>query len=52
MMELALSRRTIEIASEAYKLYEGFRPEVPAGARGWGAKGNLNLRLIRKMAKT
>jgi hypothetical protein len=52
MMQLARSRRPGEIAAEAYKLYEGFRPTIPEGVRGWGAKGDLELRLIRKMART
>ena len=35
----------------AYVLYERFRPEIPAGARGWGAKGALDLGKIRRMAR-
>jgi len=34
----------------AYVLYERFRPEIPAGARGWGAKGPLDLEHIHRMA--
>ena len=30
-----------------FRLYEAFRPEVPADVRGWGAKGELDLRRIR-----
>jgi hypothetical protein len=26
-----------------FRLYEHFRPEVPADAKGWGAKGELHL---------
>ena len=26
-----------------FRLYEHFRPEVPPNARGWGAKGVLDL---------
>ena len=29
-----------------FRLYERFRPEVPEGARGWGAKGVLDLGAI------
>jgi len=29
-----------------FGLYERFRPEVPAGAAGWGKKGVLDLKLI------
>jgi len=35
----------------AYALYEQFRPAVPPGARGWGAKGELDLALIRRLAR-
>jgi hypothetical protein len=30
-----------------FRLYEHFRPEVPADVRGWGAKGVLDLEKIR-----
>jgi len=42
---VALARRfpPQELAERAYALYERFRPEVPAGQRGWGAKGVLDL---------
>ncbi|MBV9811321.1 MAG: hypothetical protein JO326_01115 [Acetobacteraceae bacterium] len=30
-----------ELNQVGFRLYERFRPEVPAGARGWGAKGVL-----------
>ncbi len=32
----------------AFRLYEAFRPEVPEGTRGWGAKGELDLARIRQ----
>src|ERR1019366_4826341 len=35
-----------ELAHDAYPLYERFRPEIPAGKKGWGAKGDLDLALI------
>jgi len=50
MTELANSRDPEEIASEAYRLYEQFRPDIPAGAAGWGAAGTLNLTHIRRLA--
>jgi len=31
-------------------LYEKFRPAVPPGTRGWGAKGTLDLAAFRKLA--
>jgi hypothetical protein len=48
---LAASYGPKELASRAYDLYEKFRPEVPEGARGWGAAGDLDLDKIRKMKK-
>lgn len=32
-----------ELNRIAFHLYERFRPEVPEGARGWGAKGELHI---------
>jgi hypothetical protein len=51
MAALARSRRPKKLAAEAYKLYEEFRPSVPAGASGWGAAGTLDLARIKKMAR-
>jgi hypothetical protein len=33
------------------RLYERFRPDIPAGKKGWGAKGDLDLRVIGRLAK-
>lgn len=35
----------------AYHLYEQFRPEIPAGVRGWGAAGELDLGYIEALAE-
>ena len=35
-----------ELNRVGFRLYEHFRPEVPAGAAGWGKKGVLDLKLI------
>ena len=43
MMRLARSLPPQEIMRRAYALYEEFRPEVPAGVRGWGAPGELRI---------
>ena len=43
MQELARSRSVDVLAEEAFSLYEQFRPAVPAGESGWGAKGTLSL---------
>lgn len=51
MEELARSFGPEELAVEAFSLYERFRPEIPSGVRGWGAKGELDLDLIRELAK-
>jgi hypothetical protein len=39
------------LARQAYALYERFRPEIPEGTKGWGAKGELKLGTIRALAK-
>ncbi|HVC11306.1 MAG TPA: hypothetical protein VNE59_06700, partial [Burkholderiales bacterium] len=51
MQALAKSRSPAKLALEAYHLYEQFRPSVPEGTRGWGAKGTLELEAIRKLAR-
>lgn len=51
MVHLAGSMPKAELAEEAYGLYEKFRPRIPAGERGWGAAGELDLEELRKMAK-
>ncbi len=51
MEELARSLPPQELARRAYSLYERFRPAVPEGQRGWGAKGELDLDRIRGLAK-
>jgi hypothetical protein len=51
MAQLADSRDPEELAAEAYRLYEQFRPDIPAGVAGWGASGVLSLATIRKLAK-
>lgn len=28
-----------QLENKAYVLYEKFRPEIPEGTKGWGAKG-------------
>ncbi len=50
MKALARSRTPARLADEAYGLYESFRPEVPRGRAGWGAKGRLDLGTIRRLA--
>jgi len=39
------------LAVEAFHLYEEFRPKVPAGVKGWGSKGTLDIGRILALAK-
>jgi hypothetical protein len=51
MEKLARAYRPKELAGRAFSLYEAFRPTIPEGERGWGAKGDLDLGLIERLAK-
>lgn len=51
MQTLAKALSPDALVEQAYGLYERFRPEIPVGKRGWGVKGELDLNLIRGMAK-
>jgi hypothetical protein len=51
MRLLAKSKRPAALAQEAYHLYEHFRPAIPAGKKGWGATGTLNLTVIRELVQ-
>lgn len=33
-----------------FRIYEGFRPDIAAGAQGWGAKGQLSLDRVQSAA--
>lgn len=46
MEALAASLPPEELNRVGFRLYERFRPDVPAGAEGWGAKGELRLERI------
>lgn len=50
MEALAATRAPDELNRVGFRLYESFRPEVPADVRGWGAKGELHLQKIREAA--
>jgi hypothetical protein len=39
-----------QLALEASRLYEEFRPGIPEGVTGWGAKGELDLNRLRALA--
>jgi len=47
MQELASRYDPAELNRIGFRLYEGFRPDVPAGAEGWGAKAALDIDKIR-----
>lgn len=51
MEKLAKAYTPKQLESKAYGLYEKFRPEIPEGTKGWGAKGELDLDYIRSLAK-
>jgi hypothetical protein len=51
MEKLAKAYTPKQLESKAYGLYEKFRPEIPEGKKGWGAKGELDLDYIRSLAK-
>lgn len=51
MEKLAKAYTPKQLEHEAYGLYEKFRPEIPEGKKGWGAKGELDLDYIRSLAK-
>jgi hypothetical protein len=50
MQKLAKAYTPKQLESKAYGLYEKFRPEIPEGKKGWGAKGELDLEYIRSLA--
>jgi hypothetical protein len=51
MKVLAESYEPDELNRVAFRLYEKFRPEIPKGKRGWGAKGELSTEKILGLKK-
>jgi hypothetical protein len=51
MRKLAKAYSKEAIAMHGFALYEVFRPSVPRGGRGWGAKGVLDLDVIARLAR-
>ena len=43
-------RRRAEVARLS-AFIERFRPDIPAGKKGWGARGELDLGLVGRLAK-
>jgi len=50
MRDLAKAFRPEQLLTNAFRFYEKFRPAIPEGVRGWGAKGNLDIDRIRSLA--
>jgi hypothetical protein len=48
---LAKAYPPAQLATQAYALYEQFRPNVPEGTRGWGAAGQLDLDRVRSLGE-
>lgn len=51
MNSLARSLSADKLAKRAFGLYEAFRPDMPAGAAGWGAAGVLDIARVRELAR-
>jgi hypothetical protein len=50
MRDLAKAIKPELLADNSFRLYEHFRPSIPEGVSGWGAKGKLDLDRIRNLA--
>ncbi len=50
MHDLAKAFRSEQLLKNAFSLYEEFRPAIPEGVTGWGAKGKLDIDRIRSLA--
>ena len=51
LTELANALKPDDLAQRGFGLYEQFRPAIPEGVQGWGAKGELDLGRISKLAQ-
>jgi hypothetical protein len=49
MRDLAKAFQPEQLTTNAFSLYEKFRPAIPEGVKGWGAKGNLDIDRIRSL---
>ena len=50
MRDLTKAFRPEQLSKNAFSLYERFRPAIPEGVTGWGAKGTLDIHRIRSLA--
>jgi hypothetical protein len=48
--DLAKAFRPEQLMKNAFTLYEKFRPAIPEGVTGWGAKGKLDVERLRSLA--
>jgi hypothetical protein len=51
MEALAKALPPAKLAAHAFDLYAEFRPSIPPGKAGWGAKGVLDLELIKRLTR-
>jgi len=51
MEKLAKAFTPKQLEVRAYGLYERFRPKIPEGAKGWGVKGEMDLKYIQSLVK-
>jgi len=51
LRDLARAYPPKRLAAIGFALYEEFRPQIPEGVKGWGAKGRLDLARIRALAE-
>jgi hypothetical protein len=52
MAELAAACEPEDLYRRGFRLYEQFRPSVPTGESGWGAKGEFDLTKVRALVPT
>src|SRR4051794_27674067 len=52
MARLAAACEPGDLHRRGFRLYEQFRPSVPAGESGWGALGELDLAKVRALTST
>ena len=50
MRDLAKAFQPEQLLENGFRLYEKFRPAIPEGVTGWGAKGKLEIDRIRSLA--
>jgi hypothetical protein len=51
MRDLAGTYSPEELNRSGFRLYEKFRPDIPEGQKGWGARGMLDLSVLGSLKK-